>query len=218
MTDNFYFVKEPIVEIKSDNSTEVRLYELLLRTKYSHKFPGAAFLEEVTTEMGNQNFLLFVTSQLQEYLQRDGKHFFAINIEKKQTVLKSTFIFLKTMQNDANRLVLEITERDYEDITYQDIVHFINFAKRLGYKVFLDDIDNKPNNNLSLCALNIVDGIKLSRSFTQNFNDKCSAMVGLKSKLSNCVWVMEGIENHKQYEQACSIGITYQQGFFFKGM
>lgn len=60
------------------------LYSLLAIIIYTYvsKKIGSAFLEEVTTEMGNQNFLLFVTSQLQEYLQRDGKHFFAINIEK----------------------------------------------------------------------------------------------------------------------------------------
>jgi len=220
--NTLYFVTQSVVKIDLEKNLKLCFHELLLREQNTGKFPGQPFFNYIATKNGNQEFFEFVGGELRSLLEADEKRIISINLEIVQLAFEETYYFFNSMKNSSNRVILEITERQYEGQNIETTLQFVRFAKQLGYKILLDDVDN--NNGINICSVlaHEVDGIKISHRLINRMNVTELVKILLDFKVDygqyNLITIVEGISNQNLLEELCNIGINHQQGFYFNDL
>jgi len=219
MKDKFYFIKQPVVDVDDKGCPTVLFYELLLRETSTKRFPGTNFFDFIATELGNYVFLNFLARKIQQLLKNGQQYKYSVNIETVQIDFNDTYLFLNNMKAQAANIILEITERQYSSSNSIGIIKFVSYARKLGYTVLIDDIDNYNNSNDCNMLLNEVDGIKFSHQLIkQNPLNKALEMI---SKFQDdygkydLLIIVEGVDDQSHLHKLRDIGINNQQGYYF---
>lgn len=144
----------------------------------------------------------------------------AINLSAKVFKNPNLLDLIKEQLNffniDMEKLIFEITETNIMEHP-KGSVKFLKSLKDLGCKIAIDDFGT-GHSSLAYIADLPIDIIKIDQCFIreihrpQNQAIICAA-VSLADKL-NLETVAEGIEDSRQYEKCCDLGIKYGQGYF----
>ncbi|MBZ6010144.1 EAL domain-containing protein [Leuconostoc gelidum] len=222
MRNTLYFVTQSVVKIDREKNPKLCFHELLLREQNTGKFPGQPFFNYIATKSGNKEFFEFVGGELRNLLEADEKRTISINLEIVQLTFEETYYFFNSMKSSSNRVILELTERQYKGQSFASTVQFIRFARQLGYTILLDDVDN--NNGINICNVlaREVDGVKISHRLINKMNVTEFSKILLDFKVDygqyNLTTIVEGVSNQNLLEELCSIGINHQQGFYFNDL
>lgn len=125
--------------------------------------------------------------------------------------------YLEKYEVNASQIILEITESVVIKSFY-DVISKLNELRNLGVKIQIDDFGT---NNASLRYLKDlpIGGFKVDRMFVKDLNvDRHSKAIILMlfnlAKNLDLDVVVEGVEEHSQYEYLTKRGARYIQGYY----
>ncbi len=127
---------------------------------------------------------------------------------------------IKTLLNrftfDPSLLHIEITESIFA-ADKSLLISQIKSLQRMGIKISIDDFGTGYSSLASMQDLGI-DYVKIDKSFIKTINSSGSNIVNAVMQISNSLGykvIAEGVETEEQTEKLKSIGVHYQQGYYF---
>ena len=147
--DDWYLVKQPVFRITELSDTnldkQIMFYELLLRSKTTHKFPAQAFKQQISTKQGNQVFFVWLAKKIIKFFQYEKATKISINLDEKQIIGNEFLIFLRMIEPYKNHILFELTERMMIKMTKEKFYEYILYLDNNGFKILLDDVDKIKN-------------------------------------------------------------------------
>ncbi|MFT8823919.1 MAG: EAL domain-containing protein [Liquorilactobacillus mali] len=223
----FYLVCQPIVKVHANSLLKSIVdYEVLIRSRKNDRFPFDAFRKLIECEAYNDVLIEWFEWEFKNLLHKFPDYKFDINIDPQQFKYPRTWVFIKNISDEHQRIAIEITETIplNKEFTTQDEFFKkspLAVLKKIGFKTVIDDIGTGQN-SLQLVANNLekIDRLKISLlAFRGLRNDVIfqflEAWFNLANKY-NFEFVVEGIDNKITAKNLVSGGLIMQQGFFWQ--
>lgn len=220
MDQLFYLIYQPIVRIIKDGEFESNEYEVLLRSKITHKFPENEFNEIIQSDEVNGQFLDWYGKKIMKKAAENKSVCFSINFHSEQWRHPSTFVFLKKMTPLCNRLVIELTEyipTSYDIRNYSQVLKAI---QHYGFLIVVDDVGTGIN-SLSFLVQHVdyIYRIKFSLLHFKNMKSPVlesfiHSWLKFASEYEKEL-VIEGVDCLSKSMDLFKKGIVLQQGYFF---
>ncbi|MGC8765597.1 MAG: EAL domain-containing response regulator [Brevinematia bacterium] len=146
---------------------------------------------------------------------------FSINISILDITDPETFEFIekKLKENIAltHRLIFEVVESEGIE-NYVPVKEFIDFVKKLGCRVSIDDFGSGYSNFSHILKLN-VDFLKIDSSLIKDINTDKNAEVIVQTIVSFSKWlgiktVAEWVHSKEVFDKVVELGIDYSQGSY----
>lgn len=225
LKNDLYLVYQPIVHRITTRETEMTEYEVLLRTKRNHRYPGDFMDFLISSENRNRQLMEWYSEEMIRILHKQPTYRFAINIHPQQLTHLSTWEFLERLSEWKDRLQIEMTEKPFLQSCEgpsdeHSLCSQMEAIQKLGYRISLDDVGSGIN-TLELVAGRMRDVTTLKFSI-HNFR-RISPDV-LKHFI--IAWrifadnyglriIVEGVENQTVSDYLFANGIEWQQGYYW---
>lgn len=225
LKNELYLVFQPIIHIVSEEKSEMTEFEVLLRSKNTHRYPKDMMDMFILFEDKNKELLDWYEEELIHFCQKYPTYTFNFNIHPQQFLHPSTWGFLKRLKKSSHQINIELTEKpivtDIDEAVHQCCMQqYIRQIKALGYKISFDDI-GCGQNTLDLVSGNI-DAVSCLKFSLQSFKkaDKMTVQLFLKAwhhlALTHQIrMVVEGIEDRVVSKELFKQGIHWQQGYYW---
>ena len=209
---------QPIVD---NNTKSITKYEALVRMISPNDeviLPGSFLEISKETKMYNEITREIISKALQDFEHSECS--VSINLTMEDIHNSATRAFLKeqiTRFSEPQRLVFEILET--EQVSYTDLMEFIEEIHSLGAKIAIDDFGSGYSNFEYLVKLN-VDYIKFDGSLISNI-DLNTASYNIVEMLTNFSSKMkirtiaEFVSNKEIQKIVDSLGVNESQGYHF---
>ena len=212
---------QPIISI---NDGVVHGYEALARGPEGTALFEARDLFSQAEDLGYLSRLDQLASQLAvlRFKQRELPEHLFINFSPESLVsdrkmMSDLVSFMKLQDMEPEQVVIEITEHcPIADIN--KLCSVVDRYKKVGFKFALDDLGSGYS-GLQLWSELRPDFVKLDRHFIEqiHLNDEKQYFVqsihSLTEKLG-CLLIAEGVENRRELETVCRLGIPLVQGYY----
>lgn len=223
--ENLTKVKPAFQPIVSAVKHSVIGYEVLGRFEYEGKwislgdfFHDQDVPDEYKVEVDNHLLACAITQMIET--QNEGLLF--INRNAQQLLINSGEDFLKTLQTykdqgfSMNRIVLEITEHDFDE-DFDTLQHLLIYYKTYGIQIAVDHVGAKSSNIDRIRQLR-PHILKIDTSFVRNanpgvFQDVIQTLTVLARRIGTKL-SYENIEDNYQLYFAWKNGGHYYQGFY----
>lgn len=211
---------QPIFNIDQEMNAKLDAYEMLIRNE-KDEFPGMGFLQNLTTQNGNDEWIEVSRESLAEAFRDNQKQKIYINIEPCQLVFKSTWDFLTATRNIYHdQVAIEITERreTLHSLDYLD--QEIERLKKIGFEIAIDDVCAGSNSYAFIKRqLSAIHRIKLSLLLFKNEDEDTmhnfvNAWLTFAKK-HHLDFVIEGISDHELAKEFAGDSVIFQQGFYW---
>ena len=225
LRNDLYLVYQPIVRRITTRETEMTEFEVLLRTKRNHRYPGDFMDFLISSENRNRQLLEWYSEEMIRIIQKHPTYRFDINIHPQQLTHPSTWVFLESLLEWKDRIQIEMTEKPFQQSCTEtsddhSLCNQIKAIQKLGYRISLDDVGSGIN-TLELIADRMT-GVSTLKFSIHNFR-RISPEV-LKHFI--IAWrifadsyglriVVEGIESQFVADYLFSNGIEWQQGYYW---
>jgi EAL domain-containing protein (putative c-di-GMP-specific phosphodiesterase class I) len=193
-------------------------YELLSRPDSSHNtenFYRNIEALNIQADIDRRN----VDSTLPILLRLPPGLFLSINVSPGSLLQKGfTHHLLRKLSPHANRVVLEITERNPMVCT-SPVLHKIEMLRKFGFSIALDDVGAGYNNLLGLIRIR-PQMVKVAKTLISGMAqdpfraEAVRSIVQLARKM-HAVVVAEGVERREDVEALSFLKIEMIQGFLF---
>ncbi len=216
--DRLTVVYQPIVR---NRGALVEIYEALVRIidEKGDLVPPGKFLDSVKLS----SYMKELTRQVFEisFRKMDGESvLFTVNISMENIYDPDFLPFLESIMkrfpNCKDRVILEITESEGVE-NYNDVKHFIDSAKELGYLIAIDDFGSGYSNFLHILRLPI-QYIKFDGAIVQEMKREPKA-AGVVQKMNEMAHdlgiktIAEFVDSKELLDTLKKMKIDYSQGF-----
>jgi len=212
---------QPIVSVENG---VVCGYEALARGPEGSLLYEANDLFAKAENQGYLSRLDQLTSQLavirfkqRELVEQLFLNFSPHSLVSNRQVMSDLLAFMQLQDMQPEQVVIEITEHcPIEDIG--KLCSVLDRYRKAGFKIALDDLGSAYS-SLQLWSELKPEYVKLDRHFIQQIHlheEKqyfVQSMQELAEKLG-CIVIAEGIENRRELETICKMGIPLVQGFY----
>lgn len=220
MDELFYLIYQPIVYVSQDLTHQTQEYEVLLRSKETKRFPVAEFNRFIETGTLYPDFMEWYTQTLYEKLVECPTIRLSINIQFDQFCYTSTCYFLERLETFSDRIIIELTEDQPEQLDENKIGQCIQKIREHGFLIALDDV-NTGTNDIHFLAQHASDIYRLKFSLI-HFKELspatlASLLEGWRhvAKTYKKEFVVEGIESSQVSKYLSERGVCLQQGYLF---
>lgn len=223
--NDFYLEFQPIIHVFPKGRYEMTYFEVLLRSRHSHRYPEDLVDFYITCEERNHLLVDWYASQLMTLCEKYPQYTFNYNIHPQQLIYASTWRYLDQLKGFSKQIHIEITERlvpvDFavEGVSFK-METFIQKIQGLGYKVSIDDVSTGQN-TLEL-VMNNIDYISSLKFSLLSFNNLevetlelfLDAWQSLTQK-HDIKLIVEGVESQEDSQKLFERGIVWQQGYYW---
>lgn len=220
MNEQFYLVYQPIVFVSENLEHHTREYEVLLRSRETHRFPKQIFDRLLRSETEYSAFMLWYAKTLEQKLIECPEISVSVNIQLDQFCHEGTRHFLEILAPYATRVIIEMTEHEPQFLEQEKIDTCFAQIRAQGFLIALDDV-NTGRNNLQLLEQYASEVYRLKFSLL-HFKELspanlASLLEGWRhvAKMYKKEFVVEGIESSCVSKYLSEQGICLQQGYLF---
>lgn len=217
-SDNIVPYYQPIIDNRND---EIIKYECLVRLidHNNEIIRPHQFLDVAKKTKTYSHITKIVALKAFEHF-KDCDCKFSINLSVDDLMDKSTVDFICGLLEDYNihdRVIFEILETEKIGES-PEITNFINFIKKLGCKIAIDDFGAGYSNFEYILRLN-VDYIKLDSSLIKNIADDRNSQIIVETivnftKKLNIETIAEYVHSKNVYDKVKELNIDYSQGYY----
>ena len=201
-------------------NAKVDTYEMLMRNS-SGVFPGMEFLQGLTTQEGNDQWITISKKSLATALTNHPQRKIYINLEPCQMEFDCIWRFLEEIHEQyGSQVAIEITER-------RETIHSLDYLdeeilrlKKMGFELAIDDVCAGSNSYAFIVRqLSAIQRIKLSLLVFKNEDheticDFVNAWLTFATH-HHLDFVIEGIADRQLAESFAGNPIVLQQGFYW---
>ena len=201
-------------------NAKVDTYEMLMRNP-SGVFPGMEFLQGLTTQEGNDQWITISKKSLATALTNHPQRKIYINLEPCQMEFDCIWRFLEEIHEQyGSQVAIEITER-------RETIHSLDYLdeeilrlKKMGFELAIDDVCAGSNSYAFIVRqLSAIQRIKLSLLVFKNedhetTNDFINAWLTFATH-HHLDFVIEGIADRQLAESFAGKPTGLQQGFYW---
>lgn len=201
-------------------NAKVDTYEMLMRNS-SGVFPGMEFLQGLTTQEGNDQWITISKKSLATALTNHPQRKIYINLEPCQMEFDCIWRFLEEIHEQyGSQVAIEITER-------RETIHSLDYLdgeilrlKKMGFELAIDDVCAGSNSYAFIVRqLSAIQRIKLSLLVFKNedhetTNDFINAWLTFATH-HHLDFVIEGIADRQLAESFAGNPTVLQQGFYW---
>ena len=201
-------------------NAKVDTYEMLMRNS-SGVFPGMEFLQGLTTQEGNDQWITISKKSLATALTNHPQRKIYINLEPCQMEFDCIWQFLEEIHEQyGSQVAIEITER-------RETIHSLDYLdeeilrlKKMGFELAIDDVCAGSNSYAFIVRqLSAIQRIKLSLLVFKNEDhettcDFVNAWLTFATH-HHLDFVIEGIADRQLAESFAGNPIVLQQGFYW---
>lgn len=201
-------------------NARVDTYEMLMRNP-SGVFPGMEFLQGLTTQEGNDQWITISKKSLATALTNHPQRKIYINLEPCQMEFDCIWRFLEEIHEQyGSQVAIEITER-------RETIHSLDYLdeeilrlKKMGFELAIDDVCAGSNSYAFIVRqLSAIQRIKLSLLVFKNedhetTNDFINAWLTFATH-HHLDFVIEGIADRQLAESFAGNPTVLQQGFYW---
>lgn len=225
LKNELYLVFQPIMHIISDDKQEMTEFEVLLRSKKTHRYPMDMMDEFILFEEKNKELLDWYEEELIYFCQKYPTYTFNFNIHPQQFFHQSTWNFLIRLKKFSKQINIELTEKPIVTEASQTSIQYYmerytSQIRSLGYKICFDDIGSGQN-SLELISRNIeaITCLKFSLQAFKQTDMKILRQFLIAWQQLACKYhirlVVEGIEDREVSKELFNQGIHWQQGYYW---
>lgn len=201
-------------------NAKVDTYEMLMRNS-SGVFPGMEFLQGLTTQEGNDQWITISKKSLTTALTNHPQRKIYINLEPCQMEFDCIWRFLEEIHEQyGSQVAIEITER-------RETIHSLDYLdeeilrlKKMGFELAIDDVCAGSNSYAFIVRqLSAIQRIKLSLLVFKNeahetTRDFVNAWLTFATH-HHLDFVIEGIADRQLAESFAGNPTVLQQGFYW---
>lgn len=227
LRNDLYLVFQPIVRRLSPQKHEMTEFEVLLRTKRSHQYPGDFMDFLISAEERNGYLMDWYSEEMIRIFKKHAFYRFSINLHPQQLLHQSTWVFLESLSEWTDRIQIEVTEKPFLTSAEEDeteaglsLCECMQVINHMGYRLSFDDVGSGLN-TLEMITKNIADVSTLKFSV---YNFRHIAPDVLKQFI--IAWrifadtyqirlVVEGVETQGMADYLFANGIEWQQGYYW---
>lgn len=211
---------QPILRVDRDLKAEINGYEMLMRD-LSGAFPGIEFLDGLTTQEGNDQWIELSKKSLSEALNNHPDRKIYINLEPCQMEFDCIWRFLDDIyQQYGSEVAIELTERRETIHSLDYLDEQIRNLKQIGFELAIDDVCAGSNSYAFIIRqLGLIQRIKLSLLVFKNEKaetkrDFVQAWLTFAAQ-HDLDFVIEGIEDEQLARLFAGDSNILQQGFYW---
>ena len=219
-SDKLHNIFQPILRVDSKLNTEINAYEMLMRDS-SGAFPGMRFLEGLTTQLGNEQWIAISKKSLVAVLEDHPQRKVYINLEPCQMEFECVWQFLTEVhQQYGSQVAIEITERRETIHSLDYLDGEIHRLKQIGFELAIDDVCAGSNSYAFIVRqLGAIQRIKLSLLVFKDEDSETkrefvNAWLTFATK-HHLDFVIEGITDKKLAKEFAGNSTILQQGFYW---
>lgn len=219
-SEKLHNIFQPIFQVDHEMNAKVDTYEMLMRNS-SGVFPGMEFLQGLTTQEGNDQWITISKKSLATALTNHSQRKIYINLEPCQMEFDCIWRFLEEIHEQyGSQVAIEITER-------RETIHSLDYLdeeilrlKKMGFELAIDDVCAGSNSYAFIVRqLSAIQRIKLSLLVFKNedhetINDFINAWLTFATH-HHLDFVIEGIADRQLAESFAGNPTVLQQGFYW---
>lgn len=219
-SEKLHNIFQPIFQVDHEMNAKVDTYEMLMRNP-SGVFPGMEFLQGLTTQEGNDQWITISKKSLTTALTNHPQRKIYINLEPCQMEFDCIWRFLEEIHEQyGSQVAIEITER-------RETIHSLDYLdeeilrlKKMGFELAIDDVCAGSNSYAFIVRqLSAIQRIKLSLLVFKNedhetTNDFINAWLTFATH-HHLDFVIEGIADRQLAESFAGNPTVLQQGFYW---
>ncbi|MBD8085119.1 EAL domain-containing protein [Limosilactobacillus sp. c9Ua_26_M] len=219
-SEKLHNIFQPIFQVDHEMNAKVDTYEMLMRNS-SGVFPGMEFLQGLTTQEGNDQWITISKKSLATALTNHPQRKIYINLEPCQMEFDCIWRFLEEIHEQyGSQVAIEITER-------RETIHSLDYLdgeilrlKKMGFELAIDDVCAGSNSYAFIVRqLSAIQRIKLSLLVFKNedhetTNDFINAWLTFATH-HHLDFVIEGIADRQLAESFAGNPTVLQQGFYW---
>lgn len=219
-SEKLHNIFQPIFQVDHEMNAKVDTYEMLMRNP-SGVFPGMEFLQGLTTQEGNDQWITISKKSLATALTNHPQRKIYINLEPCQMEFDCIWRFLEEVHEQyGSQVAIEITER-------RETIHSLDYLdeeilrlKKMGFELAIDDVCAGSNSYAFIVRqLSAIQRIKLSLLVFKNedhetTNDFINAWLTFATH-HHLDFVIEGIADRQLAESFAGNPTVLQQGFYW---
>lgn len=219
-SEKLHNIFQPIFQVDHEMNAKVDTYEMLMRNS-SGVFPGMEFLQGLTTQEGNDQWITISKKSLATALTNHPQRKIYINLEPCQMEFDCIWRFLEEVHEQyGSQVAIEITER-------RETIHSLDYLdeeilrlKKMGFELAIDDVCAGSNSYAFIVRqLSAIQRIKLSLLVLKNedhetTNDFINAWLTFATH-HHLDFVIEGIADRQLAESFAGNPTVFQQGFYW---
>ena len=219
-SEKLHNIFQPIFQVDHEMNAKVDTYEMLMRNP-SGVFPGMEFLQGLTTQEGNDQWITISKKSLTTALTNHPQRKIYINLEPCQMEFDCIWRFLEEIHEQyGSQVAIEITERleTIHSLDYLD--EEILRLKKMGFELAIDDVCAGSNSYAFIVRqLSAIQRIKLSLLVFKNEDhettrDFVNAWLTFATH-HHLDFVIEGIADRQLAESFAGNPTVLQQGFYW---